>query len=787
MITTRMSLKKMRFVVHLTLIAGLLSTATVANGNESDFLAEHARRLASNPRGMSFTVELVGRQTQFHVGELIPIDVVYRFEGTDSFLINGYLNERQHQWVEIFHVSPESGTRPMSMSTLASYRSVGTSPHPPKPGEFYRYRANLNQWRRFDKPGHYRFYDESARVWRAEAKKDVDAENDLRIVSNLVEIEITPASIEWQEGQLQKAVQVLDLPTDQTAKGKSRHIEALQRLRYLDTEVATRELAGRYSGSDYDPESHEIGMALLQSKYKHAAVEVLERRLMSPDFVVTATLTRELARLAAEVQMPDETSPLRDTARARLPQFEIERDELEKRLCRKYSKAAIEAAATKQPLARAQTLLERLPESVLDHDRDPDPPSAEFLSQIREAVIPVFDQLTTIEQMQTLGQHWKRFGGKGFLPVLRRLIAAAPAVDDSHYGTDVLDLAFRRLWELAPEEGTAAILDEIRRPRPRATIATFKLLPDLPIPELDDLLVKRMRMRVEESDRDQVLAARILARYGSPAVYDDVRKAYRRHRHNWGPRPAAMLAYLIRHNPKYGSSLLKRALNGQKENAYPGVFAAVAEAYPSPALEQIAIECLNDLKLEITTRAVSLLGDQGSPDAELALWDRLEKLHAAWRDHKSDIPEDAAALEHSLVYAISHSSHWITDKSKLSRLRTLCVTKASQDEVDHILSEWREPIEIRFQPGLDGEFYSAVFRSGSNYNPMEDYWWIAGQYHASTLAELKTLIARLPSKVTFQFPTGMLSDAAAEQKVFEELLESLTLNGQKLVRKPRDE
>ncbi len=784
-----MSLKIMRPVLYQALIAGLMAIATVASATEAHFLAEHAKRLASNPPGISFTVELVGRQTQFHVGELIPIEVVYRFDDTDPFRINGHLNQRMHERVEIFHVAPESGTRPMSMSTLDHYRSAGTSPHPPKRREAYRYRANLNQWRRFDKPGHYRFYDESARVWRAEAKKDVNAENDLRIVSNLVEIEITPASTEWQAEQLQKATQVLDLPVDQMAMSKSRRHVALQRLRYLDTEAATRELAGRYSGDDYDPESHEIGMALLQSKYKHVAVDVLERRLMSPDFVVTATLTRELASLAAEVQMPDETSPLGDTAkaRARQEQFENERNELEKRLCRKYSKAAIAAAATKQPLARAQTLLERLPENVLDQDRDPEPPSPEFLSQIRDAVIPVFDQLTTEEQMRVLGPHWKRIGGKDFLPLLRRFIAAAPDVDDSHYGTDVLDLAFRRLWELAPEEGAALILTEIRRPRPRATIATFKLLPDRPIPDLDDLLIKRVRMRVEESDRDQVLATRMLARYGSPAVYDEVRRAYRLHRHYWSPQRAAMLAYLIRHNPKYGASLLKRALNAPEGNVYHSIFTDVAEAYSSPGLERVAIQFLDDQNPENVEKAVWFLGGHGSAAAEQVLWGRLEKSHAAWKDREPEMPAADAELEASLVRAISHSPHWITDKSKLSRLRMLCVTKASQDEVDHILSAWREPIEIRFQPGLDGEFYSAVFRSGSNYNPMEDYWWVAGQYHACTLAELKTLMARLPSKVTFQFPTGMLADAAVEQKVFDELEESLASNGQKLVRRSRDE
>jgi hypothetical protein len=782
-----MSFRTLPYILHL-LPAVALTIGSVACGADTDFVAAHAKRFALNPKGLSFTVEVVGQRTEFRVGEPIPIDVVYRFDESDSFRINGYLNPRSHSWVEIFHVSPESGTRSMSMTTLAAYGSVGTSPQPAMAGKDYRFRAYLNDWRRFDKPGQYHIYDESARAWKAKEKGSSNSENDLRLVSNLVEIKVTPASVEWQNEQIHKAVQILDRPVDQASNNESQRLEALARLRYLDTAAATRELATRYAAGDGDSESYEIGMGLFESNHKSVAVEVLEQRLKSPDFAVSAILVSELARLAAEVQMPREKSPLADTIKPRAQQeeFEVRLYKLEKDLFLKYSRETIEAVASKNPLPRAQTLLEQLPQLLPGEFRNPEPPSPEFLAQTRDAIIPVFNQLTGQEQRSVLGQHWKRLGGKEFLPVLRQFIAAAVETDDSDL-TDVLDLVFRRLWELSPDEGTSLILQEIHRPNSRVTIGTYRLLPDRLMPELDEILLKRLRAPVGETDKDQILTARIAARHASPAIYDEVRKVYRRHRHYWGPRPAAMLAYLIRHSPNGGMSILKRALNSTNENLAHVALSDIADAHMSPQLERAAIDLLNDPNLVTVKRVASLLGQRGSAAAEQELWSRLEKSYATWNGRESELSADAESAEQSLVSGIAHSDQWITDPEKLRRLRKLCVAKSGQQVVDRLLSAWREPVEIHFQPGLDGEFYSADSRSGSHRTPIEDYWWVAGQYHARSLTKLQTLLARLPSGITFNFPTGMLSDAATEQKLFDELQQSMKVNGQILLKKPRAE
>ncbi len=788
-------------------VAAVLVT-TLASAAEPEFLAAHAKAVAANPAGMSFSIEFAGRQSQFHVGELISLDIVYEFRQAGAYLINDGLasGSGTARLLEVFRVTPPAGTRSQTLDEPNFHRWAGGTPLETKTDHVYRYRVALNEWRRFDTPGRYRFYSESARVWKPRVSANDD--NDLRVTSNLLELEITPATPEWQEEQLRQAIAVLDRPDDTTDDYRLLRREALRRLRYLDTEAATRELARRLSGRDeYEvwgnedqyAEQHDVAMGLFRSLYKSAAVEELERRLEAPEFAVTADFVTSLARLAADARLPvDESAFGRDDeSQAKLDRLNDEHETLEQTLFLKYSEAAWVAAEKKQPPARARTLLEWLPESTLAYRRDPQPPSAERLARVGAAVRAVFAQLPAAEQSRVLGQQWKRLGGTEFLPVLRRFIASTPERLERDYDRDSLvDLAFRRMIELAPEEGTALIQAELRRPRPRATMDTFKLLPARPIPELDDSLATR----VEEMDIGldaEELAATLAARFGSSAIYDRVRKVYGNDAGSWPcDYQAAMLAYLIRHNPREGAQLVNQALDATAPNqtrCFRSVLTDVARVHMSAELERIAIERLNDKNPEIASNAIWTLQGYGSAAAEQALWRRFEKWHDTWKDRVGELTvadngsqtAPQVQLELSLIDALSHANNWITDRAKLERLRALCLTKRRQQHVDEMLDHWREPVAIHFNPGTDGEFPSAA-RAKSYAFPfpaVENQWWVT-QYFAHSLADLKKLLARFPAGTTFGFPTGILTDPVAEQRLFDDLQESLAPHGMKLVKSP---
>ena len=783
-------------------VAAVLVT-TLASAAEPEFFPAHAKAVAANPAGMSFTIELAGRKTQFHVGELIPLDIVYEFRHAGAYLINDGLasGSGTARLLEVFRVTPQAGTRARTSDEPNFHRWAGGTPLETKTDHVYRYRVALNEWRRFDKPGRYRFYSDSARVWKP--KDSPNDDNELRVTSNLLELEIVPATPEWQDKQLRQAVAVLDRPDDTTDDYRLLRREALRQLRYLDTEAATRELARRLSGRDeyevwgnenQSAEQRDVGMGLYESLYKAAAVEELERRLEAPEFAVTANFVTSLASLAADARLPIDYKAFGndDESRAKLERLEAEHETLEQSLFLKYSEAAWVAAEKKQPLARARTLLERLPDPTFTDRRDL-PLSAERLARIGDAVRSVFKQLPAHDQSCILGRQWKRLGGAKFLPVLRQFIAAAGERQEGDDRPSLLDMAFQRVFELAPDEGTALILAELRRSKPRATIETFARLPARPIPELDNSLATRLEKSLGDDGglHDAELAAALVTRFGSPAIYGRIRKVYGNDTGSWACElQAAMLSYLIRNNPKEGTQLVNQALDATGPNqsrCFQSVLTDVARVHMSTELERIAIERLNDKNHEIATDAIALLGGYGSTAAEQALWRRFEKWHGTWKDRVAELKVidngSQVRFEQSLVSALSDATNWITDRERLVRLRKLCLT--SQQHVDRMLDDWREPVAIHFNAGTDGEFPSAAPPKfyAMPFPAVDNQWWVT-QYFAHSFADLKKLLARFPAGTTFGFPTGILTDAMAEQRLFDDLQESLAPHGMKLVKSP---
>lgn len=103
--------------------------------------------------------------------------------------------------------------------------------------------AELNEWIRFDKPGHYRLYVVSGRV---SSKRDPDdrygSGTSTAAVSNVVEFDILPADDKWARQALNEAKAVLGRPDgDQRAA-----------LRFLGTTDAASEMVRRLRGSDHN-------------------------------------------------------------------------------------------------------------------------------------------------------------------------------------------------------------------------------------------------------------------------------------------------------------------------------------------------------------------------------------------------------------------------------------------------------------------------------------------------------------------------------------------------------
>ena len=105
----------------------------------------------------------------------------------------------------------------------------------------------MNQWVRFERPGHYAVHALSH--VRGPQRQDVEVE------SNQIGIDIVAASPQWQEQELASDLAILNstLSKIDSASFESR-MNAARRLTYLDTPAAVREMA-RWLGIRYSDRS----------------------------------------------------------------------------------------------------------------------------------------------------------------------------------------------------------------------------------------------------------------------------------------------------------------------------------------------------------------------------------------------------------------------------------------------------------------------------------------------------------------------------------------------------
>ncbi len=208
---------------------------------------------------------------------------------------------------------------------------------------------------------------------------------------------------------------------------------------------------------------------------------------------------------------------------------------------------------------------------------------------------------------------------------------------------------------------------------------------------------------------------------------------------------------------------------------------------------RLAIERLDDENLELAGDALRLLRKHGSAAAEQVIRQRFERWNAAWKDRVGELKvvdsgsqtDPQVLFERELVDALIYDRSWFTGPPTLKRVRSLCLSKPNQTMVDFDLDRWREPVAIQFSSGSESEFLNArpSYHRG---NPSYDCWHVA-QYSAYSLAELKKRLARFPKGTTLSFPTGMLTDAQAEEQLFTDLQQHAASHELKLVRRPRPE
>jgi len=493
--------------------------------------------LTAQPAPVTFTLRLAGARTQFHPGEIIPIALEFSSSVPDRYVLDTATYDRSGRLtIDEFRVDPiDRVTDPMLDYFASASGTIGGGLRgSPVLGDApVTVKLELNDWFRFDRPGVFRL---SARTRRVRDELNGDRSADIVIESNAVTFEIVPPDARWAAATREFALQVLDAPTSDVERRQGCRL-----LRFLGTDAAVDDMIARYEDGRWGCQ-FDYTTGLFGAPDRERVVRAMEAALKRRDQAVSQNFLRTLAVLALYVAHPEYRPAQTPEIKGRIPppgELARRRDLVEDQIAR-YRTVLIAAMTTKNGAARAITLADQFDAT---HD-----------DALRHDLTESFLELPDDRQLRLLQHSWSRLADPEMLPVLRQLVANGPAVNQP-YG----DIALLRFYQLAPEEGRAAILKEIAAPQRGRTLKTLGSLADGELPRLDDRLASNVESA--EGFEDLSLRAELLQRYATAGVAARVLASVRPRLNSLACQPkAALLSYFLRVDATLGKELLNAAL-----------------------------------------------------------------------------------------------------------------------------------------------------------------------------------------------------------------------------------
>ena len=567
----------------------------------------------------SVSLQISAPKTQFYSGELIPLQLSFTSTQSQAYVADSLINDRIGRMNGIEEFLIDPAA--LTEDPLQGLTGHGGSMGGLSGGPMPLSNKPFSFERLLNDWVRFRAPGTYRIAILSHRVKEVSGAN-VELVSNILTLKIVPAPAKWVQDQISESAQLLNSGTNE------QRLQAARTLRHLGTLQSATELAKHLGdGNAIDPWTVKI--TLLESPYRAQLLPMIEARLTAPDQPVTSDYLDALGPATRN----------------------------------EYIARLIASLPAKQPEARAISV-----NTLLNSGTDPT-----SLAPISALLIGDFPKLSPALQINLLENHWTLIRNSAILPILREL-DADPAQQD---------IATRRIYDLAPEEGRGIILTQLRQPNKSLSVATLTMLPDEHLPELNDLLASR--------GNDT-----LILRYATGDIVERVEHAYQARNkeldrqklpHCGGP----LVYYFLKEDPPYGEKELRKEM--EDPAPYPGCYDMASQfrnlgryAY-SPALEKLAIEFLASPKVPVKRGAAELLGKYGSPAAQQPLWETLEYFHSYWKGREKQLEEpegrEGIQFERALRIALGQADAWKLQPSELNRLLSLCTSKwCSQDVKD---------------------------------------------------------------------------------------------------------
>jgi len=672
------------------------------------------------------TIAIAGGKTSFREGEIIPLTLSFTSTAEKRYWVDDRRYDRSGRLsIETYCLDPEAPDPLADYFRADVFIGGGLMSERQLSAKPFTAAADLNEWRR-PRPGHYRFHVVSYRVWRPSKHPEAGPPDQeyVTLVSNTIEFDVIGAGAEWREEQLQEA----------TAAYKSaaadEQVAAARTLRFLDTRQSEEQLAELFWSLNDQPGGSDLMFGLFSSQYRAEAIADMLREIKNPDHPITQDFLYALTKLQIDAD-PAWSPPENDHAREAVwEDYWSKRQDHEREL--KQSLVALAVAALPEKTGRARALtadtLAALPD-LLD---------AATATQMREQLIAEWEYLPEQNRENLIQYGWPQIGGANMLPILKEFVSRSAPPHSSMFSL-ARDAALKHIYDLDAGEGRSLILESLREGRP-PDISLVKLL------SAEDLhpFVQDAVARIDHNDADD-MDYRLVELYGDESDLGVVEAAFKEHLGEWAcDSQGAMLRYLLKLDPDLGVQEVQASLAARSQT---GCYRTLLQDLGKylPKAEQVAISALDDADLQLASNAALALGRWGTPNAEAALWGRLERLHQEWQGRESELrqmPEDSgpaalsAALESALVNSIATGMTWICPPEKLDRLSALA-SPQQQRQIASWSEQWRNG--------------GAVI--GPTYFPEDQPSFTVLQYSQLDEEQLRAKLSQFPggTKLYFQF------------------------------------
>ncbi|WP_321471944.1 hypothetical protein [uncultured Paludibaculum sp.] len=602
---------------------------------------------AAQQPDVELQLAVAGEMRPFRVGEAIPVTLDFTTTGLGVFRVDTDIRLRhlQPHGADVFSATPAEGWRDPMEHLPWKWDSgrMGSGPphatldslHP------VRIERDLNEFLVFSRPGRYTLKAVSTRVER------------LKLESNAIFLEIVARDDVWTARQFAEARAVLEegAPEKQPegvihTDKENAQVDAVRRLRYLDTQAASEYLASLYGTgrrSDY-----EIGTALHASAFPDAEAEVLTRRMADPKLGITQDYLVAL-----------------DMLRARAVRRQRGRDLTQEEwsaLTESVRKSVMEAAGQKSPQAKAETYFYLFA-------TESRPVSPELADRLIDALPGAPDFVLYV----VLETNWAKI--RNARSRLEPILKQAAARSSTPAGMNVSGLALRRLAEL-----NTAAAEEIAHDKLAAgnSFADDPRLLEFSLPSSPAL----DRALLSQYKDGKPVEARI-ARFASDAVKDEVWQAF-------DARTAAraegspvcvtpVFAYFFRVDAEAATRRLAELRKNAQGPCAVLQIPGLEKQLMSPGLERQLTRDARSGDGPVRETAYRALSEAGSATALGPLVEALSEGEGA-KDNE--------------VFAILNGKRWFVTAEAYAVLKSACSPDRSCSAVERLEKESRPPYAL---------------------------------------------------------------------------------------------